>query len=290
MAIYSLNHKAIGKQTQDSPYTAAAHIRYITRSKACRVALGRHMPEQAKEAQAWFVAEEDADRKNARMCDKVMIALPRELDAAQRIALVESFAERVTAGRTPWFAAIHDLGKDENNPHCHLVFRDRCVETGKRVLHMSAGNSERRLLKERGIDAMTTERMRVIWEHAANEALERAGEQARIDHRSLAEQGAEHQPTLHEGVRARQMEKRRQRPRSKAREVSNALTARSRSRSVDYQQIDQGRTRSEYNQLLKSRYRRKKVSSARDYVGFQCDKSEDIFISATRNNVSELDR
>ncbi|WP_205387787.1 MobA/MobL family protein, partial [Pseudosulfitobacter sp. DSM 107133] len=173
MAIYSLNHKAIGKATQDRPYTAAAHVRYITRSDACRTVLGERIPLDPKNAQGWFRSEERADRKNARVCDKVMIALPRELDADQREALVSDFASRVTKGQAPWMAAIHDKGKDRKNPHCHLVMRDR-DESGRRCLHMSAGKAERALLKERGIDAMTTDRMRDIWEKAANDHLERS--------------------------------------------------------------------------------------------------------------------
>lgn len=257
MAIYSLNHKAIGKATQEKPFTAAAHVRYISRSGACREIMGERMPVDPQKAQQWFKAEEKADRKNARICDKVMIALPRELDAAQRVKLVRDFAERVTQGKAPWLAAVHDKGKDRQNPHCHLVFRDRDTETGRRVLHMSAGKSERALLAEQGIDAMTTERMRVIWEHAANEHLERAGQTARIDSRSLKEQGIERSPTVHEGVQARQMTARGERPQSKIVEFPNAPTAHSGSRSVDYRAVDGGKTRQEHNAQIISLSKRR---------------------------------
>jgi len=148
MAIYSLNHKTIGKATQDAPFTASAHIRYISRSGACREIVGERMPVDPKKAQNWFNSEEKADRKNARICDKVMIALPRELDAEQRLHLVKDFAGRVTQGKAPWLAAIHDKGKDQKNPHCHLVLRDRDTQTGKRVLHMSAGYWLKRVLMQ----------------------------------------------------------------------------------------------------------------------------------------------
>lgn len=267
MAIYSLNHKTIGKATQDAPFTAAAHIRYISRSGACREIVGDRMPIDPKQAQNWFNAEEKADRKNARICDKIMIALPRELDAEQRLHLVKDFAERVTQGKAPWLAAIHDKGKDKKNPHCHLVLRDRDTQTRKRVLHMSAGKSERALLAEKGIDAMTTERMRVIWENAANEHLELAGKTVRIDSRSLEDQGIKRKPTVHEGVKARQMTARGERPQSKVVEFSNAPTARSGGRSVDYTTIDGGSTRQEYNAQIISLSGRSSKNDEKKLVG-----------------------
>ena len=48
---------------------------------------------------------------------------------------------------------------------------------------------------------------RKAWADTTNAHLERAGADARIDHRSHAERGLEEQPTIHEGVTARAMEK-----------------------------------------------------------------------------------
>lgn len=115
MAIYSLNHKSIGKTTQDQPYTTRAHVAYITRERALSRLDGARMPVSRKGAMDWFQAAEDGDRKNARVADKVMLALPRELDGEQRAALVRAFAEEVTQGRASWLAAFHDMGKDEKN-------------------------------------------------------------------------------------------------------------------------------------------------------------------------------
>ena len=49
---------------------------------------------------------------------------------------------------------------------------------------------------------------RAAWADVTNRFLERAGVQGRIDHRSHAERGLDEQPTIHEGVAARAMEKR----------------------------------------------------------------------------------
>ena len=48
---------------------------------------------------------------------------------------------------------------------------------------------------------------RKSWADTTNAHLERAGADARIDHRSHAEQGLDEQPTIHEGVVARALEK-----------------------------------------------------------------------------------
>ena len=200
MAIYSLHHSAIGRTTH-APGTAGAHLAYIARTSACTAILGdglppRTLPTPGKVGQArgWIDDEERQDRKNARVIDKFTLALPVELDAAQRMELVRDFAGRLTNGEAPWLAAIHDRGKDAHNPHCHFVLRDRHVVTGKRAVGMS----------EKG----STERVRQIWEQTANDALTVAGTDARIDRRSLKAQGIDRVPQGHEGPRAQSIEAR----------------------------------------------------------------------------------
>ncbi len=48
---------------------------------------------------------------------------------------------------------------------------------------------------------------RVAWANVTNQFLERVGSQERVDHRSHAERGLDEQPTIHEGIAARAMEK-----------------------------------------------------------------------------------
>ena len=198
MAIYHLKHASVGRSTHDAG-TAGAHVSYITRTGACREVIGSDMPvpvagERGGEARAWLDRQEEADRKNARVIDKVTIALPRELNAVQRVELVRAFAAEVTQGRVAWLAAVHDQGKDADNPHAHVVLRDRDLETGKMALRMSQSGS--------------TEMLRGTWERVCNAALERAGMDERIDRRTLEAQGIERVPTKHIGPQARQIEAR----------------------------------------------------------------------------------
>lgn len=250
MAIYSLHHSSIGKSTQKAPFTAAAHVGYVTRPSACARAVGTRMPEQPEQLRAWFNAAESRDRKNARVCDKVMLALPRELDAEARYELVRAFAENMTRGEAPWFAAFHDLGKDAANPHCHLIIRDRHPETGKRVIGMSESGS--------------TERLREAWERECNQALELARQPARVSRLTLEAQGIQREPTIHEGVRARQMAREDKPMRSQRRNQMNAAKARSRSRVVDYPAIDSGKPRRIHNSQVRLRAMERSLWAALD--------------------------
>ena len=190
--------RSVGPRTRRG--TAGAHAGYVTRESAARSVVGEHMPLDRAGSRAWLDGQEAADRKNARMIDKVMVALPIELDAAERVQLVRDFATEIGGGRIPWLAGIHDRGKDAGNPHAHVIFRDRDHETGKRVANLSAKGS--------------TEQLRQTWERVCNQALERAGQDARIDHRSLATQGVARLPGIHVGPNVLAMEERGIRPRA----------------------------------------------------------------------------
>lgn len=198
MAIYSLSHSSIGRSTHAAG-TAAAHVGYITRQGAHAEVLAERMPTDPGQAQTWMEQAEAQERKNGRVCDKVMIALPRELSAEEQTELVRQFGESVTQGRASWLAAIHR--DDAGNPHAHVVIRDKDPETGKRVAGLS----------EKG----STERLRLAWEQTANAALLSKGE--RIDRRSLKVQGIDRTAQIHVGPKAQAMEKRGVRPQSQNR-------------------------------------------------------------------------
>jgi len=165
--------------------------------------------------------------------DKIMLALPIELDADQRLALLRDFAGQVTQGRAPWLAAIHDQGKDAQNPHAHLVVRDKDPVTGRRVVGLS----------EKG----STQRLRELWEATANAHLERAGLDARIDRRTLAAQGIDRKAQIHVGPKALAMEARGVRPESKVRKQAGRVV---RYPSIDLNVVHGQRTRPEQNRHI----------------------------------------
>jgi len=186
LAIYSANHGSIGRSTHAAG-TAAAHGRYIARPAAASALLGVGIPLERNAAGAWLEQQEAGERKNGRVIDKVRVALPVELNAKERAALVTAFCQEISQdGRASWLAAVHDRGEDAHNPHAHIIIRDKDRETGKRVA----------MLSEKG----STERIREAWERHTNQALAQAGHETRVDRRTLAAQGIEREATKHLGA------------------------------------------------------------------------------------------
>ena len=237
MAIYSCNLKSIGRTTHEAG-TAGAHIRYISRPDAEPVILSEHMPFDPVQARTWIDNRERGLRKNGRVIDKVRLALPRELSKDQRRDLVRTYMKDLTGGNIPWYAAIHQSGKDAHNPHVHIAVHDRDIHSQKRLLRLSDSTRDRRKAGLPGPKAVNWIRER--WEVICNEALEKAGHEVRIDRRTLEAQGIDRQPTIHEGPRAQHIHDNVERPQSKQR-INGC------GRVIDYPFIDQGRTRREFN-------------------------------------------
>ena len=186
MALFSLHHSTVGRTTHKAG-TAGAHVRYIFRPGAQADRVVNRMPDDPAQARKWMDRRERTLRKNARVIDKIMVALPRELHPLQRRKLVRNFCEHVAKNRAPYCAAIHQVsGNDRNNPHAHIVIHDRDLVTGKTVAQLSNKHS--------------TEYLRRLWEQMSNAALERAGQPIQIDRRSYQAQDIEKQPTRHRGA------------------------------------------------------------------------------------------
>lgn len=234
VAIYSCNLASVGKSTHAAG-TAGAHLSYIGRDSAEPVILCEHMPSDPNKARQWMDAQESADRKNARLGDKIRLALPRELSPDQRAELVRDFMGQLGQGRVPWYAGIHQTGEDRHNPHAHIMVRDRDINDGKRVLRLSDSSRDR---EKAGLEPKAVEWVRERWETVCNRALERAGQEARIDRRTLEAQGIERTATIHIGPRAQHIENNVQRPVSRVKKDG-------RGREIDYPMIDAGRTRLE---------------------------------------------
>ena len=183
--------------------SAADNAAYNARPEATYAVRSHIIPPEPDKARAWFDAQEKNERKNARMSDRFIGALPRELTPEQCIGAVESFCREVTKDRIPWHFALHleleRQGTADWNPHTHIIFRDRDIETGRRYLYTSAGPKERAELAAKGVEYWTTKDFRTEWEQQMNRALERAGQEARIDRRSLKEQGIDRDAQIHIG-------------------------------------------------------------------------------------------
>jgi MobA/MobL family protein len=238
MAIFSLNHSFIGRTT-DPKGSASLFVRYMARSEACTEMVGERLPLDRGELMRWLDGQEGRDRRNARVIDKVVVALPIELTHEENAELLQRFGERMTQGRASWAAAIHDGSKDADNPHAHILFRDRDWETGKRVM----------LTTEKG----STQRFRDVWEEEVNHALERAGFEERVDKRSLRDQGIDREPQIHVGAGSKRLHEKEYEFRSQERETSRLIDGIPTKVTVNYPVIDEGKTRWQENEERKAR-------------------------------------
>ena len=116
----------------------------------------------------------------SRLAQSYTIALPRELSRYQQIELMREYiSSHLVANGAVADLVIHDKG--DGNPHAHVM-------TTYRTLGESGLDQRIRDFKSRSKDTVD---LRFGWACAANHALERAGFEARIDHRRLEEQGIE---------------------------------------------------------------------------------------------------
>jgi hypothetical protein len=218
MASYHINITAPTK----SEGSALEHAQYIqregrfTEEKYGEVAARgqANFPEWAREdTSAFWKASDEFERANGSVYREYELALPRELSRDQQIALVQRFAEQELGTTRAYQWAIHTPtardGKEQ--PHVHLMFSDRQldgIERGPELFfkRYNSKNPERGGSKKATYGAnkeeaaMVYEGIRERWATVQNLALEHAGVEARVDHRSLAAQGIrDREPELHRG-------------------------------------------------------------------------------------------
>jgi len=173
-------------------------------------------------AALWNAAEAAEKRKDAKVAREYEVALPAELDAAGRLGLVKRFGQSL-ADRYGVVAdiAIHQPGKegDQRNWHAHIL-------TTTRAANENGLGAKTRVLDVAQSAAGEVEALRALWAEQTNEALERAGESVRIDHRSHERRGLEAAPTERVATATYVMERRGQGHGAEARaEIKTALAA-----------------------------------------------------------------
>ena len=160
-------------------------------------------------AELWNKVEAHHKRCDATVAREFVVALPAELDAAQRQELARTYArelaDRYGVGVD---LNIHAPGKegDQRNHHAHILLT-ACYCGPSGVLGKKAVELDPIHCQRHGLDnVVEVERQR--WEQHANRALEKAGQEARIDHRSLEAQGiTDRLPGVHLGPTATAIER-----------------------------------------------------------------------------------
>jgi ATP-dependent exoDNAse (exonuclease V) alpha subunit len=131
-------------------------------------------------SELWNRVEEAETRKNSQVAREVRVALPAELTHAQRVELVRDFAQEQFVNRGMIAdIALHAPGRDgdDRNHHAHILLTTREI------------GPEGFTTKNRDWNKVELlEGWREAWARDANLALERAGIEERIDHRTLEAQ------------------------------------------------------------------------------------------------------
>ena len=144
-------------------------------------------------------ADRAEKRHNGRVAREFQVNLPSELPPLARLGLARAFAQEVAERyKVAVDLAVHAPRPegDPRNFHAHLLATTREVTpTGlgaKTGLDMEARERRKRELPDHRQEFMN---VRERWAILTNEALRAANIAARVDHRSLAAQGAEREPT-----------------------------------------------------------------------------------------------
>jgi len=229
MAIYHLRATMISR-SQGRSATASAAYRVAERIEDRRTGLvfdyaarggvdhteilaPDHAPDWVWDrSELWNRVEEAETRKNSQVAREVRVALPDELTHAQRLELVREFVrgQFVDRGMVADIA-LHAPGRigDERNHHAHILLTTREVDaTGFTTKNRDWNKVE------------VLEGWREAWARDSNAALERAGIEDRVDHRTLvaqrdealelasaARERGDESAELHETVRAMSLDR-----------------------------------------------------------------------------------
>lgn len=213
MATFHVQIKSGGKGT------AGDHADYIARNGFHRKrddlvhASHGNLPRwAANDPKVMWRAADKYERKNGAAYREAIIALPAELTAEQNAALVDDIVAKLTPGK-PYQFAIHAPSSSlegQTNPHLHLMTCDRTDDGIERSSERfftrynskrpedggrrkASGGRNRMQLRDEVIA------MRKSVADTINKHLEINGHAARVDHRTLKEQGADRRAERHLG-------------------------------------------------------------------------------------------
>ena len=206
MAIYRFN---VGFASRQRAESAHAHAIYILRQKRYRKRAEELRHIGVGNMPSWVTCDVDGclhfwkavdafERRNARLCWKWTISLPRELSLQEQVDLIDGFIEQEIGGNHPFSYAIHEsIAADGGvNPHVHFQFSARVLDSFERTDQgffkryrsdaPSLGGARKEASWEPEARLLS---LRQSWQLACNEALMRAGVQESIDAGRLSDRG-----------------------------------------------------------------------------------------------------
>ena len=165
-------------------------------------------------SELWNKIHEVETATNARLAREIRIALPHELNDEQRVELAGDYAQWVAdRHQVVCDFVIHspDKNGDERNYHMHMMMTTKQItEDGFRKTKSvtTNGRTVRFIpLDDKKLGGAEVKAMREQVAHCMNDALEKAGSDARVDHRSYVEQELDIIPMIHLGKEATNLER-----------------------------------------------------------------------------------
>jgi hypothetical protein len=168
-----------------------------------------NMPKWAEKdpAQFWQAADQ-YERANGATYREIEVALPREMTPDQRVELVRDMVWQELGGKHAYTWAIHNPAaslEGGEQPHAHIMYSERTIDAIGRdpeqyFKRYNAKNPDKGGCRKDS--AGTEERLQATrqrWAQVQNLHLEQHGHEARVDHRSLKDQGIERTPEPHFG-------------------------------------------------------------------------------------------
>ena len=163
----------------------------------------------------WNMVEDFETRRDAQLSKEFVLALPKELTKDQNIELVRDFIGQQMLLRgmvADW--VYHDV---EANPHVHIMttlrpltqegFGAKKVPVLDNYGNPQRGKNGKIQYRLWAGDRGTLNEMRAAWAQVQNVHLAQHGIDARVDHRSYAEQGIDLTPQGKIGIRTRNIAK-----------------------------------------------------------------------------------
>ncbi|MGL6175415.1 MAG: MobA/MobL family protein, partial [Vibrionaceae bacterium] len=215
MATYHFSVK-IGSKGKARPHAA-----YIGREekyakiKDLKYKESGNMPSWAQhDAKEFWLATDQFERANGSAYRELEIALPRELNPAQRVELVQKFVKQEIGERHAYQFAIHNAKAaidGGEQPHAHIMFCERIndgIERDPEHYFMRANSKNPQLggAKKARFGETPTERkehliaQRERWADLQNRVLERYQHSVRVDARTLKAQGIDREAERHIGA------------------------------------------------------------------------------------------
>jgi len=217
MALYRLEAKIFSREKRGrsvvaaSAYRSGSKIRdercdkvhdYSRRKKGVVESVilrPENSPEWAGNSGAlWNTVELGEKRVDAQLAREFILAVPPELSAEEQFQTASAWAQKELVGDGMIAEISLHHPKGGNNPHVHILCTMRRLD-GDRF-------SAKKATEWNNVGLLVG--WRESWANAVNSALEKAGREERVDHRSLKDRGIDRIPEPNIGVAATALKRR----------------------------------------------------------------------------------